>query len=295
MTRRTLLTAGAGLAIARAACATTVPPTIYPWGRMYTLEGGSNPTIAVLGEPPATPRPTLIIHYANMQQSLTPYNEDVASTKLAALMQTQGWTVCGCSAPGHTGSDRWPDEIPIEAGLPRWAWRYANGHTLWVPYGAQVPYKLRVLNGLARLQADGYVDPNNLWCAGFSRGGLLAAHYAAFDSRVRGACYFHPVTKLNLLSPWFDNHPNPEACAVEDAELLAPQLAGRPAYLTVNSWDTTVNTDAAIGFARALTAASGPTSSYVPDVTLKVQNVAGHTSPNSVYEEAEAWLTARTA
>lgn len=288
MTRRETLLAGAGAVMT--AYSASAGYQLYEWGRIYDLPGSGGPRIAVLGEPPPEPRPTLLINYAAATGSLQPYYEVIASTKFSAMMREAGWTVCAVDAPCHSGCDRWPLE---PKNLDGWAHRYANGRNLWTPPTGQVGYKQRASAGLDRLIEAGYVDPLNIWAAGFSRGGLLAAHYAAFDARVRGLALFHPVTSLPLLSPWFDGHPAPEAAVVEDVALLAPQLVGKPVYLTVNTWDATVNTDAAAVFTRSLVEAGLPTNEYVPDVTLRVQTVPGHTSPNSVYEEARAWLLER--
>ena len=286
MTRRALLATGA--VAASGAFAAGFDPVAINGGWSYPLSGSGNPRITVLGDVPPSPRPTVLALYANAIGSMYPLNNGISSTQFAALLPD--WTRCCVDTPCHFGGDRFAGE---PTNLDGWAHRYANGRTLWAPQAGQLGFLQRCSAGLDRLIDAGYVDAANLFVAGFSRGGLCAAHFAAYDPRVKGLLMFHPVTQLNLLSPWFDGHPCPEAAAVEDLVLLAPALAGKPAFLTVNTWDETVNTDAAISFARALMAAGGPTGATVPDVTLRVQTVAGHPSPMIAMEEARDWLLAR--
>lgn len=288
MHRRGFL-AGAALAAAAARpAAASSHPVAVTGGWSYPLPGSDHPRIVVLGDPPAQPRPTVLILAGNALTSMVPLDSPVNSRRFASLLPD--WTRCCVDVPCHFGGDHWPNE---PTGLDGWVHRYANGRTLWVPAPGQAGFLQRCSAGMDRLIAAGYVDPQRIFVAGFSRGGLCAAHFAAVDARVRGLLCFQPVTQLNELSPWFDGHPAPEAAAVEDAALLAPALAGKSAFVTVNTWDLTINTDAAVGFARALTAAGAPTATWVPDVTLRVQTVAGHPSPAAALEEGRDWLLAR--
>lgn len=286
MTRRELLVTGA---LAAGAAAAGFDPVIYSWGRVYPLSGGSNPGIAVMGEPPVAPRPTLLVWYAQKSGSLTPYNTNVASSVFAAAAVAAGFTVCAVDAPSHSGCDKFPNE-PTD--LNGWAWRYQNGLSIQQAYGTQKNFKQRASAGLDRLIAEGYVDATRIATVGFSRGGLLAGHYAAFDPRIRALALQHPVSRLRLLNPWFAGLPEAALAAAdaEDLRLLTGSLAAVPCDARGPGWDTVVNTDAWWEFARLLTAAQGASETYYPPVNAKAVPVAGHTTPYSEHAEVIAWL-----
>ncbi len=284
MTRREILAAGA-LTLVRP----TLPsPRIYPWGRYYELPGSSGPRIAVLGEPPANPRPTLML-FRSAAQSVEGLGLALASTALAQLMLAEGWTICGVDLPCESGCDRWPGEPPQIPGI---AHRLANGRSLWSGASGQSGVRQRASNGLDMLASAGYVDLARVFAAGLSRGFPFAAGCAEYDQRIRGLVGLHPVTEWLALEE-FTGHPLPELCAAEDVRLMAPALAHLPLWGSVNISDSRVNSLAAVRAVMAFAESGTPVEEPDPRVTLRIPSVAGHASPDYVYAEARDWLLAR--
>jgi hypothetical protein len=314
MTRRDLIATGAAagtaLAFARVASADPVV-TILPYGRRYTVPGPIAPghEVYVLGEPPVAPRKTVIILYQQPGPSLTNPNSTSGELVQAFLKgmpaQLADWTICSVAMPSHFFPDIWKESgvvvepttpMPwIPAGTPvtngylwGWPWRYANGHTLW-----DRCFLPRVSAAIDSLAWSGYTDPERVFGAGPSRGGLGVVHAMAHEPRLRGGALINPVTRLNDLKPWFLNHPNPEACAQEDVANIAQALANRSLLWIVGAHDTVVNTQAVIDSYRACVAAFGPTDSAVPDHELRALPFAGHGAPSSEHAGIVAWLDAR--
>jgi hypothetical protein len=227
--------------------------------------------------------------FRSAQQSIYGLGVSLAATTFAQLMRDAGWTVCAVDLPCWSGCDRWADEPRQNEGM---AHRLANGRSLWQPPGLQIGVRERALAGVNLLAAEGYVDLDNLWTAGHSIGGPFALNQTAFDARIRGAVLFHPVTEFLALYE-FAAHPLPGAVAAEDVRHLAPQLVGRSLFVTINTADLRVNTDAAVTAVRTFVAANAPTETWVPDITLKLPTQPGHPSPASAYTEARDWLLAR--
>jgi hypothetical protein len=314
MPRRLLLIAFAALAAlvvlptAPAPAQSGAAVTVFPWGRRYTSPGPHE--VYVLGEPPAAPRRTALFLYQQGDKSLTTAgvpSYEFAQALLAGLPPQQAqWTICSVAVPSHQLPDIWrdgkaliepvtaPEWVPPDtpgAGtspLWGWPWRYANGHTLW-----DLGFFDRVNTGLLNLRDAGYTDLRKVAVVGFSRGGFCAFHVGARNPLIKWIVGINPVTRLRDLKPWMLNHPNPAALDQEDVAHLAPLLTGKRTLITVNGFDTTVSTKAAIETWQALFDAGNPTDTLVPDHTLVVPGNPGHRTPWRTYPRIIDWMNLR--
>lgn len=85
-----------------------------------------------------------------------------------------------------------------EAAFFKWADTYRAGGDL------VSAFVRKVSNTIDDLVESGYIDPENAFAAGLSRGGMMAAHLASKNPYIRACLGFAPVTVLSDL-PEFSN------------------------------------------------------------------------------------------
>ena len=236
------------------------------------LETPTGVRFGVAGPSGTGPAPTLFVFTGTIALTLgDPYYRQPG-----AELAEHGYLSVSLDLPSH-GAARSPDEPEGLAG-----WRYRVDHALplmdaWAARAKQV---------LDDLVARGYTDPQRVAAAGTSRGGFAAAHFAARDPRVKCIALFAPVTDLGALAE-FDgagDHPAVQALALSRQ---VDGLAGRGVWLVIGDQDRRVDTEAAIAFARRLSAASGKGSR----VSLHVlPEPRGHTTPAGSAAHAAAWI-----
>jgi dienelactone hydrolase len=184
--------------------------------------------------------------------------------------------------PCH-GEDRKADEPD---GLAGWRHRLDRGENVVQLFNA----KARAV--LDHVMAQGLVDPGRVAICGTSRGGFLAFHFAANEPRIKAAAGFSPVTDLLALAEF-------KGAAVDGvAEKLtlthiAPQLIGRPVWLSIGNNDQRVDTDRAIAFSRAIVHASvrqNKEAKILIPVELVIAPSAGHSKIDHAHELLAAWL-----
>jgi dienelactone hydrolase len=232
---------------------------------------------ALIGAKPAQPAPTLFV----LQGDIDVARREPIYTEVARLLALQGFVSVVIDAPGH-GEDHRPDE-PTE--LAAWNWRVNQGQDL---VGGFVARARSVLDHLIR---EKITDPDRVAACGTSRGGFLAFQLAAHEPRIRCVGGISPVTDLLALRE-FNATTNRAAAEALALARLAPQLAGRPAWICIGNNDARVSTAAAITFSRALVAGAPPDRETVP-VELLVHSGPGHRSTLQDHERLAAWLLAQ--
>lgn len=147
---------------------------------------------------------------------------------------------------------------------------------------------------LDHLVGTGVADPRRIAVIGTSRGGFLAAHFLAHDSRVACGVAYCPVTDLTALTEFQGAEAVP-AVRVVALHRIAAALAGRPLWMTIGGDDERVGTDRAIALAADITAAAA--ADDLPDrVELRVvAESPGHSTPAGAAERSAAWVRARFA
>jgi dienelactone hydrolase len=242
---------------------------------LHTLSDGKRCLLIGLRAGPS--QPLLFIFQGSLDTALT----EPLYTEVGQILAADGVLSVVLDAPAH-GADAVPGE-PTE--LNGWAQRLAAGKPLLAPFLSQAS---AVIDDFI---ARGWADPQRIAACGTSRGGFLAFHFAAHDRRIRAAAGIAPVTDLAALREFSSLNPPPDASGLALAK-LAPELAGRPIWLCIGNDDSRVDTERAIGFARAVVAANRALAhppSPIP-VDLLVQSTPGHRSSAADHRRLSEWL-----
>lgn len=238
------------------------------------LKTSNGVEFSILGPKPEKPAPTLFIFALDAKTTLNSPLYRQAGNVLAK----QGYLCVSVDLPCH-GDQKRAGEPGELAG-----WR----HRVDAGDDPMAELTRRTKSVLAFLIAEGYTDADRVAACGTSRGGFSALHIAAADPRVKCVAAYSPVTDLKALR---------EFKGAEDAPLVrqlalvkhADRLAGRAVWISIGDRDERVDTDAAIRFARALSAASA--AKKLPSgVELHVGPAEGHHTPDGAAEQSAAWI-----
>lgn len=228
----------------------------------------------ILGNKPAHPAPLLIM----LQGSLESVQKEPIYTEAARILVKRGFISVMIDAPAHGADAR-----PAEANeLAAWNSRVGAGEDLLADFLSRA----KVL--VDWLIKEGYADPHSIAVAGTSRGGFLALHLAAADSRIRCVGAISPVTDLLQLRE-FSACAHPEAARALEVNTLVAKLIGRPTWISIGNHDERVGTDSAIAFTRQLVAANTAQKKDAP-VDLIVHSVPGHRSSVRDHELLADWI-----
>lgn len=222
---------------------------------------------------PARPAPTVIKCAGAVEEALSPVSLQAGRFLLGADYQ-----FLAVELPCH-GTARHPGE---PEGLDGWARRVHVGGNLVGEFCA------RISGLIDHIVDDPMTDPERIVLSGVSRGGYLALCAAAADPRVRCVATYAPVTDLRRLRE-FATVP-PDRLEPLDLSTRIDALVGRPVFIVIGDRDHRVGTDAAIGFAQALSQAAERAD--VPSgVALHVlSEPRGHTTPPTGAELAAQWI-----
>lgn len=231
----------------------------------------------LLGNKGSAPAPTLFILASSLEDALG----NDAYGKVGRLLLEKGIVCVSLDLPCH-GKERKADE---PAGIAGWRARLEKGHEVVSPFTKKVS---AVLDHLVK---EGISDPKKVAICGTSRGGFMAVHTAAADSRIKCTVAFAPVTDLLALREFAGTEKH---APTKDLDLRkhAAKLAGRSLWLCIGNNDERVGTEQAITFTRNVVAAS-VAQKKPADVQLHVMDTIGHRIHATAHEEAAAWLGSR--
>ena len=228
----------------------------------------------IVSAPGAAPAPTVVIFANTLERSL----EDPDFNRLGVLLRRQrGAVLVALDMPAH-GADHRPGEAKTLAG---WRQRLAAGEDIVADL---MPKVSSVLDFLV---ARGIVDPARIGVCGSSRGGFMALHYAAFDSRVKWAVVFAPVTNLLTLDEFHGMAGDARTRSLALVE-IAPRLTRNPIWMSIGNNDDRVGTDFAIGLSRRIVEAA-LAQGKSPDLELHVYATQGHRNTPGEQDTAAAW------
>lgn len=227
--------------------------------------------------PTTRPAPTLIILSGVAEDTIAKPSFFQAGRYLAP----RGWLCASIDLPCH-GSQETPTS---GKGLGGWSKRATAGDDFVAEFNG------RMKKAVDYLIAEKLADPEKLAICGTSRGGFLACRYAAFDPRIKAAVGYSPVTDLRQLSEF---RKSTGVASIDQMGLAAhvDELVGRPVFLVIGDRDGRVGTDAAVTFARKLSAAA--VEKKVPSgVELHVVSEprADHTTPAGYDDASARWLS----
>jgi dienelactone hydrolase len=238
--------------------------------QILTTEAGNR--FGIWPEKPASPSPTLLFFGGSVEEMLA----DEYQRQCGNLLAEKGYICVLVDAPCE-GKDKRPDE---PGGLDGWRYRLEQGEN-FVP-----EVNARATDVLNDLVARGYTDPEKIAACGISRGGFLAMHFAASDSRVKCTAVFAPVVNLGTL-PFFkgaEKHP-----AVRSVDLMegADKLVGKPLWIVLGDQDRPIDTDYVIAFARKVSRLSRQNSRIELHV---MPEPGGHTTPAGSDLQSAVWI-----
>jgi hypothetical protein len=231
----------------------------------------------VIGKRPAQPAPTLFVFQGNIDVAL----REPIYTEVSRMLEADGVVSVLLDAPAH-GEDHRLDE-PKE--LAAWRTRIDHGEDF---VGGFTKNARAVFDYLVQ---EKYTDPTHVAACGTSRGGFLAFHFAAVETRIRWVAGIAPLTNLMALREFNGTTHQSEAEALDVAR-LAPRLAGRGVWVCIGNHDTRVDSDLVIQSTRALvnaTAAVLPADSSIP-VEVVINTSIGHRSSVHDHELLAEWL-----
>jgi dienelactone hydrolase len=235
-----------------------------------TLSTSDGVKFGLWGRIDDTSQPTLIVLASTVQQTLASAYFRQCGNQLA---RKSGWLCVSIDLPCH-GSRQRDNEI---GGLSSWRTRVERGEDFVTAFDQ------RLSSVLDFLIDNGYTDPQRIAACGTSRGGFLAIHFAASDSRVGCVAGFAPVTDLAMLREFKgveENALTKQLSLVNQVE----RLAGRPVWIGIGDQDQRVSTDSAIRLARRLTAAKSKVQLH------GFPEPRGHTTPNGAPEMVASWI-----
>ncbi len=133
------------------------------------------------------------------------------------------------------------------------------------------------------------IDPTKLGLAGLSRGGLIASHLAARESRFKAVLQFAPVTTLSKAREFADLKDHPLVRSLDVAP-LAEQLADKPIRFYIGNKDTRVGTRSCFEFAMKLVEQSKHRSPPVELILSPSIGLQGHGTPPEIFKQGAEWL-----
>lgn len=223
------------------------------------------------------PAPTLFVFALGLDDM----EKQLVYTDVARIVARSGWLSVIVEPPCHGEDTR-----ETEPGqLDGWRHRLEHGDPLITEFTTKASAVLD------ELISQGLVDPQRVAVCGTSRGGFLAYHFAAAETRVKAAAGVSPVTRLTALREFFATSHRERAEQI-DAANLATKLVGKSIWLSIGNNDARVSTDDAIAFTRAVVNASArpDQSNAVIPVELIVAPSTGHSKIDQAHELLAQWL-----
>ena len=242
-----------------------------PHSNVLTTPAGVR--FGIIGEKPLAPAPTVFFFGKAIEDSLDSIYDQEAFDTLG-----QGVLKVSLDTPCH-GAERRPGE---PTSLSGWRYRLEQGDDI------AADLVRRATATLDYLIEQRYTDPTKVAVFGISRGGLMAFHFAAADSRVGPIAGFSPVTDLLTLHELSEMQHDERARALA-AVRLADKLYQHPMWIMIGNTDHRVGTDRAMEFTQRIIETS-EAHGLVPPIELRVLPAKGHTTPDGAYAQAARWL-----
>jgi len=245
--------------------------------RILTTPGGVE--YGTWGGAEGRPSPTLIVLTGNLMDSFTKGN----FLRAGNVLGPRGYLCVSVDLPDHgkLASKEY-------RGVPGWAKRLGEGDG-----GFVAESNARLKQVVDHLIAEGRTDPDKLVVSGTSRGGFLALHYAASDPRVDAVVAYAPAIDLSKVTKYFAEVREAPATRAVNVMNLVPQLVGRPVLIFMGDRDAAVDTDTAIAFTRALSAAALKAEAPSQVELHVVSEPRGHALPGDLAIPAARWIYRR--
>ncbi|MCH9626944.1 MAG: hypothetical protein S4CHLAM2_05760 [Chlamydiales bacterium] len=249
---------------------------------MKTLTSPSGQEIVYQGlGPEAGPLPAFFYFALSGEESLTlePYSSPATLLKGAPLR------VFSITIPGHgPGFDKFH-------AIQYWADQMAQENYLLETFFDEV------VHSISWLIESQWIDPEHIAVGGLSRGGFIATHVAARETRIKTVLGFAPLTRLDALSEFTSDEHNKRvkmrAQALNLDTLIDALTHVHHLRFYIGNRDERVSTDACYHFIRKLSDKAHERRTRHMNVELRIAHSIGHkghgTAP-SVFEEGANWI-----
>jgi esterase FrsA len=245
--------------------------------KITALNAGSGVTLYHTG--PALdhgPLPAVFYFALSGPDSLTldPFNQPVR------FLMDQKIRLFSLTLPGHENS------LPATQAIQLWAEDMARGIDCLGNFLEQAETAFHFA------LAKQLIDPHKCAAAGLSRGGFLAAHFAARLEKVRFLLAFAPITKLHKAKEFAEHKDDPKVLRW-DLEHLAPSLCDRHVRLYIGNCDTRVGTRSCFDFAESLVTQAVHKKIRSPQIELFLTpsiGQMGHGTSPEVFRQGADWL-----
>ena len=192
----------------------------------------------------------------------------------------QGWQCVSIDLPCHG----WEHRAGEPEQLDGWRFRSVAGEDFVEETNRRLAHVLDHLN------VKGCTDAGKVAVCGTSRGGFLAMHFAAFDSRVKCVAAFAPVTDLLGLQEFHGAEQNDLVRSLA-LTTRAVDLARKQVWMVIGDQDVRVGTDRAIMLADRITEVARDLPVCRGSIELHVlPEPRGHTTPAGATDRATEWI-----
>lgn len=205
---------------------------------------------------------------------LDPFNQPVQ------FLQGKRIRVFSLTLPGHE------EGLPPTEAMGLWAKDLANGIDCVGNFVSQAKSALKFAIH------EGLIDPDRVAAAGLSRGGFLAAHFAASSEKIRYLLGFAPLTRLSKIKEFDELQDHPHVRAL-DLENLAFDLSNRHIRLYIGNRDTRVGTTDCFEFAMSLVARAHEKKIRSPQIELIISpsiGQMGHGTSPEIFAQGAEWI-----
>lgn len=173
--------------------------------------------------------------------------------------------------------------------MGRWLEAAAGGEDL---VGDFVKESRAIIDELIERQI---IDPTRLAAGGISRGGFMATHLAAVDSRIGWVVGFAPLTTFFSIKGGDAYHDHP---LIASYSLISKvdALVDRKLIYYIGNHDFRVGTDRCFDFIKSLTDKAYECENRSPEVEMVIYPSIGHKghgTPPEVFAAGADWLLAR--
>lgn len=195
---------------------------------------------------------------------LDPFNQ------IVQFLQGKMIRIFSLTLPGHENN------LPATDAMRIWAEDFAKGRN---PIASFLEDAQQAIEWAIR---ERFIDPHKMSVAGLSRGGFVAAHLAARETRFRQLLCFAPVTKLSFIRE-FKGIPS----LVDHLDLLhlAQKLSDRHIKLYIGNEDTRVGTQECFEFAMHIVKKKVNRSADVELLIYPSIGQMGHGTPPEIFQK----------
>jgi predicted esterase len=222
------------------------------------------------------PLPSLFYFAISGPDSLCmdPFNQPVQ------FLQGQMIRIFSLTLPGHE------NDLPAKDAMKIWADDLQKGRNCIAEFLDQAE------QAVTFAIEEKFADPSKMATAGLSRGGFIAAHLAARESRFRHIACFAPMTRLAKIKEFAHLQDHSIANSF-DLVHLAKDLSDRHIQLYIGNEDTRVGTSECFDFAMSLVKHKKTRTAPVELLVYPSIGQMGHGTPPEIFQKGANWIAER--